>query len=129
MPALGNIVLKDGQSTPVDHTFTPVTTNGALAELANRTASSPRGFENLRIEMLKPAGGATAYKLRVGFNDPVEANVDGVVTVVRNNSAEIKLNFSADSTAQERLDTLAMMASLLGHATIKLMAQNVEPIY
>jgi len=129
MPALGNIVLKDAASTPVDHTFSPVTTNGALAELANRNAATPRGFENLRLELRKPSGGQTAYRLAAGFNDPVEATVDGVVQVVRNNSASITLNFSPDSTAQERLDTLALMASLLAHATTKAMVQNLEPIY
>lgn len=129
MPALGNIVLNDAAATPVAHTFTPVTTNGSLAELANRSAATPRGYENLRLELLKPAGGATAYRLRVGFNDPVEATVDGVVQVVRNNSASLTLNFSPDSTAQERKDTLKMMAELFAHATVKTMVENLEPIY
>lgn len=129
MPAIGNIVVNDGAATPVAHTFAPVTTNGTVAELANRTATTPKGFENLQLSLAKPAGPTQAYKFRAGFYDPVEATVDGAVTVVRNNSADIRINFAPDSTSQERLDTLAMMANLLAHATVKSMVQNVEPIY
>lgn len=129
MPAIGNIVLKDAAATPLDHTFSPVTTNGSKGEWANRSGTTPRGFETLQLEMAKPSGGSTAYRLKTGFNDPVEATVNGVVTVVRNGSGSSSLNFSPDSTAQERLDILAMHASLYSSAFVKAMVQNLEPAY
>lgn len=129
MPAIGNIVINDAAATPLAHTFAPVTTDGAIAKLANRTASTPKGFENLSVEMRAPQGSSTAYRLLIGFNDPVEATVDGAQVVVRNNSADIRVNFSPDSTLQERKDTLKLMANLLGHATISLVVENLEPIY
>lgn len=129
MPAIGNIVLNDAAVSPLAHTFAPVTTDGATAKLANRTATSPKGFEQLSMELRAPSGSATAYRLLIGFNDPVEATVNGAQVVVRNNSADIRLNFSPDSTLQERKDTLKMMAELLAHATTKLVVENLEPIY
>lgn len=129
MPAIGNIVLNDAETTPVAHTFAPVTTDGATAKLANRSATSPKGFETLNVELRPPAGSATAYRLLVGFNDPVEATVNGAQVVVRNGSSDIRLNFSPDSTIQERKNHLKMMSQLLDHATIKLVVENLEPIY
>lgn len=129
MPAIGNIVVNDAAATPVAHTFAPVTTDGAIAQLANRTASTPKGFETLRLELRAPAGNASAYRLLIGMNDPVEATVNGVQVVVRNCSADIRLNFSPDSTAQERKDLTKMISNLLSHATTTAMVENLEPIY
>lgn len=129
MPALAPIVINDAETTPVAHTFDPVTTDGSLAQLANRTATSPKGFEILRMEVKAPANGSSAYRLLIGFNDPVEATVNGVQTVVRNCSADLRLNFSQDSTAQERKNLLKMMSNLFAHATVVTMADKLEPIY
>lgn len=129
MPALGNIVLNDAEATPVAHTFAPVTTDGATAKLANRAATTPKGFETLQIEMRSPNGQSTAYRLLIGSNDPVEATVNGAQVVVRNCSADIRLNFSPDSTAQERKNLLKMMSNLLNHATVVAVTENLEPIY
>lgn len=129
MPAIADIVVNDAETTPVAHTFSPVTTNGALAKLANRTATTPAGYETLQAEMRTPGGGRTAYQLVLGLNDPVEAVVDGQTVVVRNNSFELKFNFSPLSTAQERKNDLKMASNLLAHATIVAMADKLEPIY
>jgi hypothetical protein len=129
MPAIGNIVINDDETTPGAHTFAPVTTDGSLAKLANRSGSMPSAFETLSVEMRQPASSNGAYRLIIKANDPVEATVSGVTSVVRNSSAELTLNFSQLSTSQERINLLKMMSNLLGHATIKSVAQNVEPIY
>lgn len=129
MPALGNIVVNDAEATPVAHTFTPVTTNGTLAELANRSATTPPGFETMRVDMQKPNGKLSVYRLTLGMNDPVEATVDGQVVVVRNSSCELKFNFSATSTSQERKNLLKMASNALAHATIVTVSENLEPIY
>lgn len=129
MPAIADIIVNDAETTPVAHTFAPVTTNGGVAKLANRTATTPNGFETLSVEMAAPGGGRTAYLHRVGLNDPVEAVVDGQTVVVRNSSFEGKLNFSPLSTAQERKNLLKMISNLYAHATIVTMADKLEPIY
>lgn len=129
MPAMGSIAIADAEVSPVTHTFTPVTTDGALAVLANRSATSPQGFETLRIELATPRTPKSAYQLAIGFNDPVEAVVDGTNVVVRNNSAKFEINFSQQSTAQERKNSLKMLQNLLGHATLVSVVDGLEPIY
>lgn len=129
MPALGNIVINDAAATPLAHTFSPVTTDGAIARFANRSATTPKGYETLSLELRAPQGSAVTYRLIGGMNDPVEGTVDGAAVVLRNCSAEFKLNFSPESTAQERKDLLKMLSNLFAHATVVTMCENVEPIY
>jgi hypothetical protein len=129
MPAIGNIAVNDDQTTPVTHTFAPVTTDGALAKFANRAASTPATYETLSLELQPPSGPNGAYSLLAKMNDPVEATVDGQIVAVRNNSFSLRINFAQTSTSQERIDTLKLAANTLLHATVKSMAQNVEPIY
>lgn len=129
MPAIGNIAITDAEGTPVTHTFAPVKTDGNNASLANRSATTPSGYETLRITLKEPASSKGAYQLSGGMNDPVEATVDGQVVVVRNNSASFSVNFSQQSTAQERKNTLKLLSNLFAHATVVSMAENLEPIY
>lgn len=129
MPSLGNIVVNDAEVTPVAHTFAPVTTDGALAELANRSAVTPQGFETLRAELKKPNGNRTAYALNLDLYDPVEGTVEGQSAVVRFSSCSLKFNFSPLSSVQERKNLIKIAQNLLGHATVTSMAENLEPIY
>lgn len=129
MPAIGNIVINDAETTPVAHTFSPVTTDGALAKLANRAAGVPVGYETMSIELRPPAQANAAYRLLIKGNDPTTAVVDGTDAVVRNNSVDFAVNFAQSSTAQERKNWLKMMSNLLAHATIVTVVENLEPIY
>lgn len=129
MPAIGNISVNDAETTPVAHVFSPVTTDGATAKLANRVATTPAGYETLSIEVRNPTSATAAYRVVLKSNDPVTATVDGSDVVVRNSSAELTFNFSQLSTSQERLNLLKMMSGLLDHATTKSVVQNLEPIY
>lgn len=129
MPAIGNIVLTDAEATPVSHTFAPVTTNGETAKLANRSAVAASGFETLQVSLSPPSGNRTTYRLATNLYDPVEATVSGVTSVVRYNSAVIRIDFAPDSTAQERKNSLKILSNALAHATIVTCAENLEQIY
>lgn len=127
MPAIGNIVVNDAAA--VAHTFAPVTTDGGLAKLANRTAITPAGFETLVAEVKQPVGAAGAHRIRFGIGDPVEATVSGQTVIDHLNSGELILNLSQKSTAQERKDLLKMFGNLCLNATVVTMVENIEPIY
>lgn len=129
MPAIGNIILADAKTTPVNHTFAPVTTDGALAKLANRAASIPQGYEALSIELTQPQSGTAAYRMKVKASFPTVAAVEGQDAVVRISSFEGTFNFSQLSTAQDRKDILKMISNLFNHATSVTVAENLEPIY
>lgn len=112
MPQLANVVLKDRASTPVDHTFTPedITSKGvgALVE----SAGVPVGNSRLTVGMIRSAD---RFKPEVRLSIPVvqNATVEGVTrpVVVRTAYAEVKFNFAAESTEQERKDIVGMIQS------------------
>lgn len=129
MPAIAALVINDGAATPVAHTFNPVTTDGSLAKWADRSPTIPAGFRTISEEVLEPSGNRTAYKVQFGFYFPTVATVNGVDSVVRYQSGSVVLNFSPDSTQQERDDTLTYIANTLNHASVKTSVELLEPFY
>lgn len=129
MPAIASLVINDGQTTPVAHTFAPVTTDGAEAKYADRAPALPIGYLQISHEVRQPASSTAAYRVITGFNFPVLATINSVLTKVRNSSAQVVFNFAQDSTDQERKDALAYVSNFLANSTVKTSIQNVEPFY
>lgn len=129
MPAIGNIAITDAETSPVTHTFAPVTTDGSTGKLANRAATIPQGYETLSVELRQPTSVTGAYRLIAKMNDPVIATVNGSDAVVRNSSASLELNFSQLSTVQERKNLIKLLSNLLNHATFISMAGDLEPLW
>jgi hypothetical protein len=129
MPALAAIALADGESSPVTHTFAPVTTNGQKGQLANRAASIPRGYEGLTIEVVKPSSGTAAYRIIGSMTLPTVADVDGLDQVVRQNKLDFTLNMSQDSTEQDRKNARVLLKNLFSDATIATVIEKLEPLY
>lgn len=129
MPALGNIAINDGKATPVSHTFTPVTTDGYNASLANRAAPIPQGFETLDVKVRKPASAAGAYRIDVEMTFPVVATVNGLDSVVRTSKAVLTIYESSVGSEAERKDHRVLLANLLQNSTIATVIEKLEPVY
>lgn len=129
MPEVNSLVLTDGKSTPVTHTFNRHMTNGSTAQLVNPAADTLKGRETFQFELRPPVGRDGAVRIRIGLGLPVEAVVDSQTVVSRLSSGEVILNFSQAGTAQERLDLLALFASALVSTEMKDAVENVEPFY
>jgi hypothetical protein len=129
MTAIAALTIADGQASPANHTFDPVTTDGAKAQWADRSPAVPSGFLTISHEVLGPSGNRTVHQVKAGYMMPVLAEVDGVDTVVRYSSAQVTLNIHPDSTLQERKDLLAYVANSLDLAAWKTSVQNLEPFY
>lgn len=113
MPQLTNVVLKDRQSTPVNHTFIPEDISGGVGSLAESTGV-PIGDARLTISMRKTSD---RRKPEFRLSVPVVQNqtVNGVTrpVVVRTAYADIKFNFDATSSEQERKDLVGMVEEAL----------------
>lgn len=127
MPALTAVSINDGQTTPASHTFSPVTSNGAKAEWADRSSTTPAGYRTISNEVRKPATPTAAYRNLSNFMLPIEATVDGVVKVVGYNSVKIEFNFRQESTDQERKDAVAYASNLLTLSAYKNAIISNEP--
>lgn len=129
MPAIAALTINDGATTPVAHTFSPVTTNGSKAVFADRSSTTLKGNRVITDEVRTPANGTGAYRRITGFSFPTEAVVDGSTVVARLGSAQVVFNFAQDSTEQERKDQLAYVANWLANASVKTAIPNNEAFY
>lgn len=129
MPAIAALTINDGASTPVAHTFSPVTTNGSKAEWADRSSALPAGFLGISHEVRRPASALAAQRVVIGFNCPVVETANGVATVTRYSSAKLEINFSNLSTESERKDLVAYIKNFLANATVTSSLVNIEPFW
>jgi hypothetical protein len=129
MPEVNSIVLADGKTTPVNHTFARFSVSGTVAKLINSAATTLIGREILTVETKQPVGRDGAHRIRIGLGMPVEATGDDGVVVSHVSSGEVILNLSQRSTAQERLDLLAILANALASTEVTAAVENVEPFY
>lgn len=129
MPQLASIAINDGETTPVTHTFAPVTTTGTKAKLANRSAAIPKGFEVLESEVVFPKSETGAYRIMYNLQLPEVATVDGQPTIVNQDSVSLVFNFSQKSSSQRRKNARTLTTNLLANATIQSMIDNIEPQY
>lgn len=118
MPALTSLTINDGATTPVAHTFSPNQMSGRNNVWVDRSPSTPAGYRQLQFALEPPTSGRSTHKASIGFVNPTEATVEGVVVVPRYAAGNIVLHFTADSTEQERKDSLAYLRNFLGHADV-----------
>lgn len=130
MPAFTPVVINDGKTTPLSHTF-DLTSNGAgRAVLHNRAALTLVSQENLVVEVKQPAGKNGAYRATVSLGVPVAlTDVNGRVSVDHLSSAKVEFNFAQSSSLAERKDVVALFANALNNAMVKECILEVEPIY
>ena len=114
MAQLQNLVLKDREATPHDHTFAPRDIRDNVGEVVESTGV-PVGESRFTISLRKTSNGR--YKSTLKLVVPVVQNqtVNGIVTpvVVRTSYATIDFDYDARSTTNERNNFVGMIADAL----------------
>lgn len=128
MVQLASITINDGASTPVAHTFVPVTTDGLISSLKERVGI-PVGYPGLTASVRPPVKGGEVYKEQIRLSLPTTAVVNGVTVVDYTNFGTIELVMNERSTTQNRKDLRVMLANALAHANVVSMIENLEPWY
>ena len=131
-----NLVLKDGQATPADHTFTPQTSQKgtAPAEWLERNSGSPIGYN--RVTALVSASQSGVSKVSLVIATPKLQSLGAGCCVDQNTPqvsftefANIVFKLPASSTIQDRKDILALAKNLLASDQVVAMVENLEPAY
>lgn len=133
MPLLAPIVLTDEESTPVSHTFSPVssTSQGLSTFLERDPSGKPSLGSKLTIATSRVSGNG-AFKRKIRIHIPViELDANGVGQVVDADIIEIDCKFSKSSTDQARKNIMGMTSDLLGpdSALVRAVAVNLEGIW
>jgi hypothetical protein len=126
MPAISNIVISDGEATPVAHTFEPARTAADIAFYEDRDAGIYIGNKKITVQMDRPQGngnvGNRNLKLRVKLEMPrletlsnsTASGITPAPTVAYRLVAEILFTLPERSTAQERKNLRTLLRNLTG---------------
>jgi len=126
MATFANIVIKDGQATPVDHTFAVAFRRDNQVGWTDRSIGILAGFRNITLTT-RPATNANAgTRVNVKVTDPRLATLGTDSSGVTPNAqkayetlCETSFLLPSGSDRQARLDILAYLANLLANAQIK----------
>lgn len=138
MPAIGNVVINDGATTPVAHTFAPVGVVGSLATLADRIGGIPVGYGKITVNIREPQNGQSGvYKVSIKVMVPTldvtspstATGIQPAPTVGYTTACMMDFLLPARSTQQNRKDVLAFVKNLLSNASIVSVVQDLESIY
>lgn len=137
MAAIAPIVLPDGLSTPVNHTFSPVNIIDDVARWADRSSGISVGFPTLTHSLRSPTKGSRAYKLATKVVLPVlevtspstGTGIQPAPTKAYDLIATIEIIMPERSTKQQRQDILAYSKNLLSHAVVKAAVEDCESVY
>jgi len=137
MAAFAPVVINDGATTPVAHTFAPVAINGTLASFSDRATGISIGYPSLTASLQVPTRTSRLNKVRVKTVMPV-LEILGAVNAQGIAPAPVKgFDLTADTTfilperasLQNRKDIAAMHTNALVNAIIKAMIVDLESIY
>lgn len=139
MSAIANIVINDGQATPVAHTFAPVTIDAqGVAKWADRSGGISVGFPVLTYSLKDPKSGSSSYKLTAKVVLPVleqtspstATGIQPAPTVGYNLIANIELVLPERSNLQDRKNLIAYVRNYLANAAvITAGVENYETVY
>lgn len=139
MSAIAAIVINDGQTTPVAHTFNPVTIDSmGVAKWADRSGGISIGFPTLTYSLKSPTKGSTSYKLAAKVVLPVleqtspstATGIQPAPTVAYNLIASIDLVLPERSVLLDRKNLIAFARNYLANAAvITAGVENYETVY
>lgn len=125
--AFSNIVINDGATTPVAHTFTPVSENPQNNfHWADRSGGIPVGMPKIHLELKESGPRGTASILTIEVEAPVLETATGsttggfapVPTLAHNPRCVIKMYLPNRSTTQNRKDLRSYVKNLLSDAVL-----------
>jgi len=131
MPAIGNITINDGATTPVSHTFGVVTTDGKVASFADRVGGIPAEFPLIKISSTAPSGTARYFRHELSISMPKSA-VDpqtGKSYIARQTQSRVIFTLPETGVLQERKDVLAFTKNLLALPLVASLVQDLEQVY
>ncbi len=130
MPALVPLVLKDGQSTPANHTFKPKGGAPGVATLVESTGV-PIGDRKITVGLSETATKRRKALVRLQMPVVQDIVVNGISkpTSVRAAFVDCTFTFDGTSNSGERADILAFASNFLGSDLAKAMIVDLDDAY
>jgi len=137
MAIRANIVLTDAATTPVNHTFNPVTTNDGVLLWIDRTQGIAAGQSRLTLVQRSPKKGTPTYNMSWKLESPILAQtspstatgIQPVPTVDHTNLATLTFVAHERATTQERNDLLTQMRDLINEAIVTNQVKDLDLVW
>lgn len=135
MPSNANIVINDGASTPVAHTFKPLSVVANLATFREATSTGvPVGNAVLTYSVKAPTSAAGAYTVQLKLTQPKVITVTDtsgktVTTVDHTDLFDASFKVSATSTAAERKNIRVLASNALVNAVLAQAMDDLESFW
>lgn len=129
MAAIANIVINDGQGTPVAHTFAPAKTMSDYALLEDRVTGVYLGYNKLTFALSRPKGPSNVSNRNIQLTIKVETPKMEVLsgsdsgytpapTVAYRPVAELKVTFPDRCSLQDRKDLKAFVTNVMANSFV-----------
>lgn len=128
MPSNAPIVVNDGKSTPVEHTFDPSDLNGSIATFTNYGETHPPGRETIRIQKSSKSGG-NIREVVLTMVVPRVVEVDGQDTVPDYRTYVLRCLMPASATETDVDSDTGMLANVLANTNVKKIIERGEWIW
>lgn len=137
MSAIANLVLNDGQATPVAMTFSPTVASIDQAVWQDRSGGIYTGMPTVMLSSRKPVKGSPLFRVKATVKLPVmevvsNSTVSGIApapTIAYTLQANVELMLPERSALQDRKNVNALVANLLVDAQVKNLIENFESPY
>lgn len=132
MTAIAALTLNDGQTTPVAHTFSPVTIDASgVARWEDRVAGIAIGFPAVTYSLRRPTKASKSYKLMAKVVLPVTEVIapSTFASKAFDLIATVEMVIPDRASLAQRKDLLAYTRNMLAHALITAGVENFESVY
>lgn len=137
MAAIGNIVINDGQGTPVAHTFSPSTVTSEVVSYHDRIGGIVLGYPELTLGQKMPSNGVGSIKQTLRVTVPTLETVTGSTgegftpkpTLAYKERAFVEVYHDPRSSLQERKNLNAYLKNALGNANWTTLVESFEMPY
>jgi len=129
MSAIANIILADGQTTPVNKTFEVVTAQAGLdipARWVEKTAGVYAGYLNLTQLVRRTSNKSTKVQLKV---TTPKLSADGLFSVIHTGIATVDITLPDTMSVQERKDLSRYIANALDNTIVRDAIENMSPAF
>lgn len=130
MAAIAPLTIADGATTPVNHTYSPVSISKDTATWKERLPSGKTlGWPQIEVDVVDATKGANVNTVNVRVQLPVVVTADGVDVVDYVAQFQGRFLLPVKSTTQNRKDLIAQVKNLLAHAAVNAAIVDLEHIY
>lgn len=137
MSKIDNIVIKDGETPPVDHTFAPNGNTGTEANYADRATGISVGYPTIKTTLAQAGRNQPLNKVRIRLAVPKLETPDGPTQggfvpaprLAYLGSFDGTFIFHERATKQDRKNVRVYLANLLGHESTVDLIDNLSPAY